>query len=364
LHLTPYREAIALHAGSIMLSYSNWQCTDMHVNKTMVTDVLKGELGFGGFVATDYNGCFRVGLNVHDGLGACMNAGADMFMVFGGNDGVPMPVGSGTTILSTIETLIDDGTVPQTRLDDAVRRILAVKCEMGLFDTDGTIDTAATARVGSAAHRMLARQAVQESMVVLKNDGDVLPLAKDAKIALAGGSAQNSGNQCGGWTISWQGMTGDVIPGATSIRAAMEAEIGAANVLYSATGSSTAGATVGVAVIGEKPYAEDRGDKTDLTVPEVSTVKTLKAAGLKVVVVLVAGRPMILDPILPYADAVVMAWLPGSEGAGVTDILFGDVKPTGKLPMSWPSSMQQIPINVGDATYDPLYPYGYGLTYP
>jgi beta-glucosidase len=234
---------------------------------------------------------------------------------------------------------------------------------MGLFDGTGVIDSAATARVGSAEHRMLAREAVQKSLVVLKNDDNVLPLSKTAKVALAGGSAQNSGNQCGGWTITWQGQTGDVIPGATSIRTAMEAEIGAANVVYSSNGSSTSGAAVGVAVIGEKPYAEGMGDRSDLTVPEASTVMALKAAGLKVVVVLIAGRPMILDPIMPYADAIVMAWLPGSEGAGVTDVLFGDVKPSGKLPMTWPRSMQQIPINVGDATYDPLYPFGYGLTF-
>jgi beta-glucosidase len=363
LHLAPYRATVAAHAGSVMLSYNTWQGVEMHINKPMITDVLKGELGFGGFVGTDYNGCFQVGLNTHDGLAACLNAGADMFMIFG-NAQVPMPIGSGTTILSTIRQLVTEGTVPMDRLDDAVRRIIAVKCEMGLFDGPGAIDPAATARVGSAEHRMLARQAVQKSLVVLKNDGNVLPLSKTAKVALAGSSAQNSGNQCGGWTITWQGQTGDVIPGATSVRAAMEAEIGASNVVYSANGSTTTGAAVAVAVIGETPYSEGKGDKTDLTVPEASTVMALKAAGLKIVVVLIAGRPMILDPILQNADAVVMAWLPGSEGAGITDILFGDVKPTGKLPMTWPRTMQQIPINVGDATYDPLYPFGHGLTYP
>ena len=363
LHLAPYRATVAAHAGSVMLSYNTWQGVEMHINKPMITDVLKGELGFGGFVGTDYNGCFQVSLNTHDGLAACLNAGADMFMIFG-NAQVPMPIGSGTTILSTIRQLVTEGTVPMARLDDAVRRIIAVKCEMGLFDGPGSIDQAATARVGSAEHRMLARQAVQRSLVVLKNDGNVLPLSKTAKVALAGSSAQNSGNQCGGWTITWQGQTGDVIPGATSVRAAMEAEIGAGNVVYSANGSTTTGAAVAVAVIGETPYAEGKGDKTDLTVPEASTVMALKAAGLKIVVVLIAGRPMILDPILQNADAVVMAWLPGSEGAGITDILFGDVKPTGKLPMTWPRTMQQIPINVGDATYDPLYPFGHGLTYP
>ena len=370
LHLAPYQAAVAARAGSVMLSYSSWQGTKMHINKTMITDVLKGQLGFGGFVGTDYNGCAQLGTGISfsSGMAQCLNAGADMFMIFS-NTTVPTALGTtGTTVQTTIRDLVTAGTVPMSRLDDAVRRIIAVKCEMGLFDTTGVIDAAATARVGSPEHRMVARKAVQKSLVVLKNDNSALPLAKTAKVALAGGSAQNSGNQCGGWTITWQGQSGDVIPGATSIRTAMEAEIGAANVIYSANASSTAGATVGVVVIGEKPYSEGMGDvpttaHPDLNVPEVATVMAMKAAGLKTVVVLIAGRPMILDPILQYADAIVMAWLPGSEGAGVTDILFGDVSPTGKLPMSWPRTMAQIPINQGDATYDPLYRYGYGLTY-
>jgi beta-glucosidase len=368
LHLAPYQAAIAARAGSVMLSYNSWQGTKMHINKTMVTDVLKGQLAFGGFVGTDYNGCAQVGLSFKDGTAACLNAGADMFMIFS-NTSVPTAMGTtGTTVQTTIRDLVTAGTVPMSRLDDAVRRIIAVKCEMGLFDNNGVIDTAATNRVGSAEHRMVARKAVQKSLVVLKNDNNVLPLAKTAKVALAGNSAQNSGNQCGGWTITWQGQSGDVIPGATSIRTAMEAEIGAANVVYSANGSTTTGATVAVAVIGETPYSEGTGDvpsatRPDLMVPQAATVMALKAAGLKVVVVLIAGRPMILDPIMQYADAIVMAWLPGSEGAGVTDVLFGDVSPTGKLPMSWPRTMSQIPVNYGDTTYDPLYRYGYGLTF-
>jgi beta-glucosidase len=236
---------------------------------------------------------------------------------------------------------------------------------MGLFDTNGVIDSAATSRVGSAEHRMVARRAVQKSLVVLKNTNNVLPLSKTAVVALAGNSAENTGNQCGGWTITWQGVTGNVINGATSIRTGMETEVGTAKVVYSANGSTTTGAAVGVAVIGETPYAEGTGDRTDLTIPaaQVMVVKALKDAGLPTVVVLIAGRPMILEPIMQYADAIVMAWLPGSEGAGVTDILYRDVAPTGKLPMTWPRTMQQIPINQGDATYDPLYPYGHGLTY-
>jgi len=364
LHLEPYRAAVAAGVGSIMLSYSSWQGVPMHANKAMVTDVLKGELGFGGFVGSDYNGCFQVGAaDAESSLAQCLNAGTDMLMIFGGNTGAPPPFGEGNSVHSIVRSLVEKGTVPMARLDDAVRRILAVKCEMGLFESDGVIDAATTARVGSAEHRMVARQAVQKSLVVLKNDDGVLPLSKTAKVALTGSSAHNTGNQCGGWTITWQGATGDTVPGATSIRTAMEAEVGAANVVYSENASDTAGAAVGVAVIGEAPYAEGMGDRTELTVPEVATVIALKAAGLKTVVVLVAGRPMILEPILAYADAIVMAWLPGSEGAGVTDILYGDAPPSGKLPMSWPRTMQQIPINQGDVTYDPLYAFGFGLTY-
>jgi beta-glucosidase len=278
-----------------------------------------------------------------------------MFMTY--NQTIP-------TMLGYFAALLKAGTITQARVDDAVRRIVAVKCELGLFEASGTVDRTLTAEVGSAAHRQVARQAVQESLVVLKNDGAVLPLAKTAVVALGGKSAENTGNQCGGWTISWQGASGNVV-GATSLQQAFQTVVGASQVKYSVDGTSTSGASVGVAVIGETPYAEGKGDSTDLTVSatDVNVVKAMKQAGLPTVVVLIAGRPMILDPLMTYADAIVMAWLPGTEGTGITDILFGDAKPTGKLPHSWPRSMAQIPINYGDATYDPLYPYGYGLTY-
>jgi beta-glucosidase len=355
IHLEPYRAAVAAHVGSIMASYSSWQGTKMHINKTMLTDVLKGELGFGGFVISDFNGCFQLGLSNQDGLGKCLNAGVDMFMTY--NTSIP-------NMLGYFANLVSAGTVPQDRIDDAVRRIIAVKCELGLFEASGRVDRTLTADVGSAAHRQVARQAVRESLVVLKNEGDLLPLPKTVTVALAGKSADDTGNQCGGWTISWQGSSGSV-PGATSVRQAFEAELGTSQVKYSSDGSSRSGASVGVAVIGETPYSEGKGDRTDLTVSsaDVNVVKALKNAGLPTVVVLIAGRPMILDPLMQYADAIVMAWLPGSEGAGITDILFGDAHPSGTLPHSWPRSMSQIPINVGDASYDPLYPYGFGLTY-
>jgi beta-glucosidase len=355
IHLAPYRTAIAARTGSVMASYSTWQGTKMHVNKTMITDVLKGELGFGGFVVSDFNACFQLGLSNQDGIGQCLSAGVDMFMTY--NQTIP-------TMLGYFANLMKAGAITQARVDDAVKRIVAVKCELGLFEGTGKVDRTLTAEVGSAAHRQVARKAVQESLVLLKNEGGVLPLAKTATVALGGKSADNTGNQCGGWTISWQGASGSV-QGATSVRQAVEAVIGAGQVKFSADGTGTTGASVGVAVIGETPYAETKGDSTDLTVAaaDVNVVKAMKQAGLKTVVVLIAGRPMILEPLMASADAIVMAWLPGSEGAGIADILFGDAKPSGKLPHTWPRSMAQIPINDGDAVYDPLYPYGFGLSY-
>ena len=353
IHLEPYRAAVNAGLGSIMASYSSWQGTPMHTNRTMLTDVLKGSgagaLGFAGFMLSDFNGCGGNPVN-------CVNAGMDMLMT----DVASVSDGNITNKFNQLSA------VPQARIDDAVRRILAIKCAMGLFEHNGRADRTLTPQVGSAAHRQVARKAVQESLVVLKNDGNTLPLSKTATIALAGKSAASVINQCGGWTIGWQSAPASTgVPGATSIRQAMEAAAGGSRVLYSAGGTSTSGASVGVAVIGETPYAEGAGDKGNLVLDsaDVNVVRALKNAGLKTVVVLIIGRPYILDSILSSADAIVVAWLPGSEGAGVTDILFGDAKPTGKLPHSWPRSMSQVPINYGDANYDPLYPYGHGLTY-
>jgi beta-glucosidase len=261
---------------------------------------------------------------------------------------------------------------------DAARRILVTKCEMGLLDgSKRLVDRALTAKVGSAEHRAVARKAVAASIVVLKNEGGALPLSKTATgIALGGKTAENVGNQCGGWTVRWQGMTGDVTPG-TTVRAALEAVL-PGKVTYALDGSATTGAEVGVAVIGETPYSEGCGDipnpvggnscferptTLSLDAADVEVVTRMKQAGLRTVVVLVVGRPMIIEPILSVADAIVVAWLPGTEAAGITDVLFGDIKPTGKLPHSWPRTEAQIPINQGDANYDPLFAYGFGLTY-
>jgi beta-glucosidase len=365
LHLAPYQAAVKAGVGSIMASYSSWQGTRMHANGTMINGVLKGDLGFAGFVGSDYNGCSQNGVNA----AGCLNAGVDMFMTFGTN---------ASSFVSMIKSLVPN-TVPQSRIDDAARRILVAKCEMGLLDgNQHLVDRTLTAQVGSAAHRAVARRAVAASLVVLKNDGNTLPISKSvARVALGGKTGDNVGNQCGGWTIAWQGMTGAVTTG-TTVRQALEAVI-PGKVGYALDGSMTGnGATVGIAVIGETPYSEGCGDiptpnggnscvsrpsTLSLDSADVQVVQKMKQAGLKTVVVLVVGRPMIIDAILPLADAIVVAWLPGSEAAGITDVLFGDVKPTGKLSHSWPRSEAQIPINQGDANYDPLFPYAFGLTY-
>jgi beta-glucosidase len=365
LHLAPYQSAVKAGVGSIMASYSSWQGTRMHANATMINGVLKGDLGFAGFVGSDYNGCSRDGVTAT----ACLNAGVDMFMTFGT---------TASQFVSMIKGLVPSS-VPQSRIDDAARRILVAKCEMGLLDgNQHLVDRTLTSQVGSAAHRAVARKAVAASLVVLKNDNGALPISKSvAGVALGGKTADNVGNQCGGWTVTWQGMSGAVTTG-TTVRQALEAVI-PGKVGYALDGSMTGnGATVGIAVIGETPYSEGCGDipspnggnscisrpsTLSLDNADVQVVQKMKNAGLKTVVVLVAGRPMIIDAILPIADAIVVAWLPGSEGAGITDVLFGDVKPRGALPHSWPRSESQIPINQGDASYDPLFPYAFGLTY-
>ena len=221
------------------------------------------------------------------------------------------------------------------------------------------------ARAAEILAGLAAQDAVRQSLVLLKNDGKALPLAKTARIHVAGRAADDIGIQCGGWTIEWQGKSGAVTTGGTTILQAIRGAVSpTTKVTFSADGTGAEGADVVVAVIGETPYSEMQGDRTDLALDpgDVAVVRTLQKAGKPVVVVLVTGRPMILDPVLG-ADAIVAAWLPGTEGAGVADVLFGDYKPTGKLSYSWPRSMAQLPINVGDAKYDPLFPFGFGLTY-
>jgi beta-glucosidase len=258
--------------------------------------------------------------------------------------------------------------VPMARIDDAVRRILRVKFAMGLMEPRAKrrADRMLLGSFGSAAHRAVARRAVRESLVLLKNDRQTLPLSKAAaRIHVSGKSAHDLGNQCGGWTIRWQGRSGGVTNGTTILAAIEQAVSEKTKVTFSRDGSGAEGADVGIVVVGETPYAEFQGDRNDLSLAQedIQAITTVKQARIPVVVVLISGRPLIINDALATSDAFIAAWLPGSEGQGVADVLFGDYKPTGKLPITWPRSMAQIPINVGDPKYDPLFPYGFGLTY-
>jgi beta-glucosidase len=360
IHLAPYRDAIAASAGSVMISYSSWNGVKLHGHRYLITDVLKGELGFTGFVVSDW-----AGINQIDGAGGMsatdvrtgINAGIDMVMV----------PDNYRSFQSTLRSEAQSGGIPMSRIDDAVSRILTKKFELGLFERPFT-DRTYTATVGSAAHRALARQAVRESQVLLKNDGGILPLPKSGRrIFVAGKNANDIGNQSGGWTISWQGSSGNITPGTTILQAIRNTVAPGTVVDFDAGGRGAAGHDVAVAVLGEKPYAEGAGDRNDgmgLDRTDLNTLNTLKRAGVPIVVVLVSGRPLVVTSQLPDWRAFVAAWLPGTEGQGVADVLFGDYNPTGKLPHSWPRSATQIPINTGDASYDPLFPYGAGLMYP
>jgi beta-glucosidase len=337
-----------------MVSYSSVNGAKMHARRDLLTDVLKKGLGFAGFLVSDYTAVEQLPGNYAAQVESAINAGVDMVMG-------PKRF---QNFIETLSSLVPNR-VPIERIDDAVKRILTVKCELGLFSPERKRPPLSV--VGSSEHRVLARQAVAQSLVVLKNEGSVLPLDRNTPhIHVAGKNADDVGNQCGGWTIAWQGGSGPIIAG-TTIRRGLE--MGAARdarVTYSRDATGAEGAKVVVVVIGERPYAEMAGDRSSLELEQddLSVVRKAKQTGAKVVVVLVSGRPMILGEVADSADAIVAAWLPGSEGAGVADVLYGVVKPTGKLSHSWPKSMAQIPINIGDADYQPLYPYGHGLAYP
>jgi beta-glucosidase len=359
IHLQGYVEAVKAGVGSIMPSYSSWNGEKCSGSKRLLTEILKQELGFEGFLISDYAAIDQLHGDYKSQVAQSINAGMDMAMVPNKHE----------EFYNTLLALVKEGKVPMSRIDDAVKRILRVKFAMGLIDGNKSplADKSVQKSFGSPEHRQVARECVRQSLVLLKNERKTLPIAKNlARIHVAGKSADNIGNQCGGWTIDWQGKTGDVTPGGTTILKAFQDAVGkSTKVTYSKDGSGAAGADIGVVVVGEMPYAEMMGDRADLTLSkeDVAAIETVKKAGIPVVVVLLSGRPMIIDQVLGQCDAFVAAWLPGTEGEGVADVLFGDYKPTGKLSFSWPRSMSQIPINVGDKNYDPLYKYGYGLSY-
>jgi beta-glucosidase len=368
------------HVGTVMPSYSSvdWtedgvgtNVTKMHANRELITDVLKGKMHFDGFVISDWEGIHQIpplddwANQVRTGV----NAGIDMMME-------PAKYKEFET------TLIDEvnhDRVSMSRIDDAVSRILTKKFQLGLFEHPFT-NRADIGKIGSPAHRAVARRAVAESQVLLKNKQHTLPLRRHDGVYVAGSNADNIGNQAGGWTLTWQGGSTNVIPGQTILDGIRKA---AGNVTYSADASAPIRRRdVGIVVVGETPYAEGYGDvggpqwpydpgdhgvprpvkDMQLSTADKAAVDKVCAAAKQCVVVIVSGRPLILDPAqLSKIDGLVAAWLPGSEGEGVADTLFGRRPFTGKLPVTWPRTLAQEPINVGDANYDPLYPFGFGL---
>ncbi len=356
VHLPGYITAIQAGVATIMPSYSGWNGLKCSGHRKLLTDILKKELGFDGFLISDYNALDELPGSHREQIAQSINAGMDMVMVPERYE----------EFFNTLRDLVDKGEVPMARIDDAVTRVLRVKFAMGLMDPNRNqlADRSLHKTFGSAEHRAAARECVRRSLVLLKNEKHVLPLAKDAaRIHVAGKSADDIGNQCGGWTITWQGKSGDPTQG-TTILAAIRKAVSGAQVTHSADGSGAAGATVGIAVIGETPYAEMQGDRTSLAVEaeDVAVVEKMKSAGIPVVVVLISGRPMIIESVLQKADAAIAAWLPGSEGDGVADVLFGDHKPSGKLSFTWPSR-EATSLARSDPGYKTLFPFGYGLSY-
>jgi beta-glucosidase len=378
--LRQYVPAVQDHdVGSVMPSFSSVDWTEdgvgnpikMHANRELITDVLKGQIGFDGFVISDWEGIHQIPGDYATQVRTGVNAGIDMMMEPFSAENFE------TTLLAEVQA----GRVPMSRIDDAVSRILTKKFELGLFEHPFT-DRTNIDEIGSPAHRAVARRAVAESQVLLENRGKLLPLDPGSDVYVAGSNADNIGNQAGGWTLTWQGGSTNVIPGSTILDGIRDA-VGGGSVTYSQDASAPIPEhSVGVVVVGETPYSEGFGDvggplwaydpgdngiprpvkDMQLSAADKQAVDRVCGGAGKCVVIVVSGRPLIIDP--PQRreiDALVAAWLPGSEGEGVADTLFGRRPFTGKLPMTWPKTLAQEPINVGDADYDPLYPYGYGL---
>ncbi len=356
IHLPPFTNAINAGAGSVMVSYSSWNGVKDHGNSYLITDVLKGVEGFKGFVVSDWGGVKQLSDSTYAAQVAHgINAGIDMIMV----------PDEYVNNINAITAGVTSGLIPQSRVDDAVTRILNAKFGLGLFSSPYT-DSSYTAQVGSAAHRAVARQAVRESQVLLKNDG-TLPLPKTGtyKIVVGGKSANNLGYQMGGWSVSWQGGSGTTTTGGTTFWQALQQATAGSNITLQNVGTRTKGnysGDIGIWVGGETPYAEGKGDSSTLAFGNDNSTQLSDICQRvkKCIAILYSGRPVIIGDQLPKANAFVAAWLPGTEGEGLTDDLFGGGY-TGKLPMSWPNAVTDEPINSGDGK-TPLFPLGYGLT--
>ena len=364
IHAQGYVGGLSAGAQSVMASFNSWNGEKLHGHKYLLTDVLKEQMGFDGFVVGDWNGHGQVAGCNNEDCAQAINAGLDIFMV---------PSDWKVLYDNTIAQ-VKDGTIAMSRIDDAVRRILRVKVRAGLFDKPSPANrplSADRSLVGKAEHREVAAQAVRESLVLLKNKDKTLPLSAAKRILVAGDGADNIGKQSGGWSITWQGTnnTNDDFPGGSSIYDGIKAHVENAggNVELSVDGSFETKPDVAIVVFGEEPYAEGHGDRETLiyqhgSKKDLALLEKLKSQGIPVVSVFISGRPMWVNAELNASDAFVAAWLPGSEGAAVADVLFGKQDFKGKLSFSWPSEPQQI-VNKGDEAYEPLLPYGFGLTF-
>ncbi|URE29421.1 aldehyde oxidase [Musa troglodytarum] len=365
IHMPAYLNSIIKGVSTIMVSYSSWNGVKMHANRDLVTGYLKNTLRFRGFVISDWQGIDRItsspGANYTYSVQAGISAGIDMVMV---------PYNY-SEFINDLTSLVKKNVIPLSRIDDAVGRILRVKFTIGLFENP-LADLSLVDQLGKKEHRDLAREAVRKSLVLLKNgkstNDSFLPLPrKAAKILIAGSHANNLGYQCGGWTIEWQGDSGNITVGTTILDAVRSSIDPSTEVVYSENPDSNIvkgnDFSYAIVVVGEPPYTETAGDNLNLELPDPgpSIIQTV-CGTIKCVVIIISGRPVVIEPYVPLVDALVAAWLPGSEGQGLTDVLFGDYGFTGKLSRTWFKSVDQLPMNVGDKHYDPLFPFGFGLT--
>lgn len=366
-HMNPYLAALQEGARSIMASFTSWDGIPMHAHTYLLTDVLKGELGFDGFIVSDWQAIDLIDPDYDTAVIRAINAGIDMNMV-------PYDY---RKFIATLKRAVENGDVPLARIDDAVRRILRVKFEIGLFERPyGNPEL--LARVGSEEHRAVAREAVQKSLVLLKNADNTLPIPADTTtIFIAGEAADDIGLQSGGWTIEWQGAVDNITEG-TTLRAGIEAAVSPdTRVMFNRHGRfdrflDESGAPIiadyGIVVVGEQPYTEWYGDTAEpaLSPTDLAVIERVRERVDKLIIILISGRPLVITDTLNESDAFVAAWLPGSEGQGVADVLFGSVPFTGTLPFRWPRTLAQIESGyaAGDADCDqPLFPLGYGLTF-
>jgi beta-glucosidase len=366
VHAAGYPPAIEAGVMTVMVSYSGWQGIKNHANKSLITDVLKGRMGFDGFVISDWNAHSQIPGCSDESCPQAINAGIDMLMAPNAWKGV---------FENTVKQ-VKAGEISTARVDDAVRRILRVKAKLGLFERERPFEGREV--FGVAEHRAIAREAVRKSLVLLKNNGNVLPIKGDARVLVAGSGADDIGQACGGWTLSWQGTgnTNANFPGGQSIYAGISETLKAmgGRAEVNVEGKYQTKPDVAIVVFGEQPYAEMQGDIRTLEFQagdklDLALLKQLKAQNIPVVSVFLSGRPLWVNPELNASDAFVAAWLPGTEGGGVADVIVGDASGkarndfTGKLSFSWPKSAAQTQLNVGIQPYDPLFAFGYGLTY-